>query len=85
EESEQRTSDVLKPIAEKVGDLSEQIDEIKSKAGGSTAPVERAMMRLSERLDRIEEGSRGSPRPSKTSSEPSSSKRGGLGRLFGKD
>lgn len=81
EESEQRTSDVLKPIAEKVGDLSEQIEEIKSQSGGSSAPVERAMMRLSERLDRMEEGGKGTAaRPSKTSSGG-----GVMGRLFGKD
>lgn len=81
EESEQRTSEVLKPIADKVGDLSEQIEEIKSKSGGSSAPVERAMMRLSERLDRMEEGNKGTAsRPSKTSSGG-----GVMGRLFGKD
>lgn len=84
EESEQRTSEVLKPIADRVGDLSHQIDEIKSKSGGSTAPVERAMMRLSERLDRIEEGGSGR-RASKPSAAPSSSGGGMLGRLFGKD
>ena len=81
EESEQRTSEVLKPIADKVGDLSEQIEDIKSKSGGSSAPVERAMMRLSERLDRMEEGNKGTAsRPSKTSSGG-----GVMGRLFGKD
>lgn len=81
EESEQRTSEVLKPIADKVGDLSEQIENIKSNSGGSSAPVERAMMRLSERLDRMEDGGKGSAaRPSKTSSGG-----GVMGRLFGKD
>jgi len=81
DESEQRTSDILQPIADRVGDLSEQIEEIKSKSSGSSAPVERAMMRLSERLDRMEESGKGSTiRPSKTSS------RGGvMGRLFGRD
>lgn len=81
EESEQRTSEILKPIADRVGDLSEQIDEIKTTSGGSSAPVERAMMRLSERLDRMEEGGKGSgARPSKTSS-----KSGVMGKLFGRD
>lgn len=81
EESEQRTSEVLKPIADKVGDLSEQIEDIKAKSGGSSAPVERAMMRLSERLDRMEEGGKTTAaRPSKTSSGG-----GVMGRLFGKD
>lgn len=81
EESEQRTSDILKPIADRVGDLSEQIDEIKTKSGGSSAPVERAMMRLSERLDRMEDPGKGSgARPSKTSS-----KSGVMSKLFGRD
>lgn len=81
EESEQRTSEILKPIADRVGDLSEQIDEIKTKSGGSSAPVERAMMRLSERLDRMEDpGKASGGRPSKTSS-----KSGVMGKLFGRD
>lgn len=81
EDSEQRTSEILKPIADKVGDLSEQINEIKSKSAGSSAPVERAMMRLSERLDRMEESGKGSTaRPSKTSSGG-----GVMSRLFGRD
>jgi len=81
EDSEQRTSDILKPIADRVGDLSEQIKEIKSSSSGSSAPVERAMMRLSERLDRMEESGKGSTaRPSKTSSGG-----GVMGRLFGRD
>jgi localization factor PodJL len=84
EESENRTAEVLKPIAEKVGELGSQIDHIKANSGGSSAPVERAMMRLSERLDRMEEpgkksGSSGG-RPSKTSSSG-----GVMGRLFGRD
>jgi len=86
EESEQRTSEVLKPIADRVGDLSSQIDEIKNKSSGTTAPVERAMMRLSERLDRIEEGGgRRTSKPSSSSTSSSSSGSGMLGRLFGKD
>lgn len=81
EDSEQRTSEILKPIADRVGDLSEQISEIKSKSAGSSAPVERAMMRLSERLDRMEESGKGSTaRPSKTSSGG-----GVMSRLFGRD
>ncbi len=81
EESEQRTSDILKPIADRVGDLSEQIEEIKTNSGGSSAPVERAMMRLSERLDRMEDpGKDSGARPSKTSS-----KSGVIGKLFGRD
>jgi hypothetical protein len=81
EESEQRTADVLKPIADKVGDLSVQIEDIKTKSGGNSAPVERAMMRLSERLDRMEEPGKGTgSRPSKTSSSS-----GVMSRLFGRD
>ena len=81
EDSEQRTSEILKPIADRVGDLSEQINEIKSQSSGSSAPVERAMMRLSERLDRMEESGKGSTaRPSKTSSGG-----GVMSRLFERD
>jgi hypothetical protein len=81
EESEQRTADVLKPIADKVGDLSVQIEDIKTKSGGNSASVERAMMRLSERLDRMEEPGKGTgSRPSKTSSSS-----GVMSRLFGRD
>lgn len=81
EESEQRTSEAIRPIADKVGELGEQIDEIKTKSGGSTAPVERAMMRLSERLDRMEDTSKAPSRPSRTSESGG----GLLGRLFGRD
>lgn len=80
EESEQRTSEAIRPIADKVGELGDQIEDIKSKSGGSTAPVERAMMRLSERLDRMEEGSETPTRPSRTSESNS----GLLGRLLGR-
>lgn len=82
EESEARTADAIRPIADKIGALGTEIDEIKNRTGSSTAPVERAMMRLSERLDRIEEGSSGG-RPSRTSE--SSGEGGFLGRLFGRD
>ncbi|MEP4379911.1 MAG: hypothetical protein ABJ215_08385 [Alphaproteobacteria bacterium] len=82
EQSEHRTTEAIQPIAEKVGELGAQIEDIKSKSGGaSSAPVERAMMRLSERLDRMEDGSRGPSRPSRTSDDGS----GFLGRLFGRD
>ncbi len=82
EQSEQRTTDAIKPIAEKVGELGEQIEEIKTKSGGATtAPVERAMMRLSVRLDRMEDTSKGPTRPSRTSDDGA----GFLGRLFGRD
>jgi localization factor PodJL len=70
EQSEHRTTEAIKPIAEKVGELGDQIEEIKSKSGGaSSAPVERAMMRLSERLDRMEDTSKGPSRPSRTSDD----------------
>lgn len=82
EESEQRTTEAIKPIAEKVGELGEQIEDIKSKSGGaSSALVERAMMRLSERLDRMEDTSKGPSRPSRTSDDGA----GFLGRIFGRD
>lgn len=83
EQSEHRTTEAIQPIAAKVGELSEQIEEIKTKSGdgASTAPVERAMMRLSERLDRMEDTSRGPSRPSRTSDDGA----GFLGRIFGRD
>ena len=83
EQSEHRTTEAIQPIADKVGELGEQIEEIKNKSGdgASTAPVERAMMRLSERLDRMEDTSKGPSRPSRTSDEGA----GFLGRLFGRD
>lgn len=82
EQSEHRTTEAIQPIADKVGELGAQIEEIKSKSGGaSTAPVERAMMRLSERLDRMEDTSKGPSRPSRTSDDGA----GFLGRLFGRD
>ena len=83
EQSEHRTTEAIQPIVQKVGELGEQIEEIKSKSGGgaSTAPVERAMMRLSERLDRMEDTSKGPSRPSRTSDDGA----GFLGRLFGRD
>jgi len=82
EESEHRTTEAIKPIAQKVGELGEQIEEIKTKSGGaSSAPVERAMMRLSERIDRMEDTSKGPSRPSRTSDDGA----GFLGRLFGRD
>jgi len=82
EQSEHRTTEAIQPSGQKVGELGEQIEEIKSTAGGaSTAPVERAMMRLSERLDRMEDTSKGPSRPSRTSDDGA----GFLGRLFGRD
>lgn len=83
EQSEHRTTEAIQPIADKVGELGEQIEEIKNKSGdgASTAPVERAMMRLSERLDRMEDTSKGPSRPTRTSDEGA----GFLGRLFGRD
>lgn len=54
EESEQKTADVIAPIAEKVAKLAERVEE-----GGDqridTAPMERALSRLAERLERVEE------------------------------
>ncbi len=82
EQSETRTTEAIQPIAEKVGELGHQIEEIKSKSGASTAPDERAMKRLSERLDRMEDSSKGPSRPSRTSTESGS---GLIGRLFGRD
>jgi localization factor PodJL len=83
EQSEHRTTEAIQPIADNVGELGEQIEEIKNKSGdgASTAPVERAMMRLSERLDRMEDTSKGPSRPSRTSDESA----GFLGRHFGRD
>jgi len=82
EQSEHRTTEAIQPIAEKVSELGEQIEEIKSRSDGtSTAPVERAMMRLSERLDRMEDTSKGPSRPSRTSDDGA----GFLGRIFGRD
>lgn len=81
EQSEQRTADTIAPIAQKVGELSEQLEQARM-SGMSTAPVERAVQRISERLDRIEDTGRPAPRPAER--PPPSERRGFLG-LFRRD
>jgi localization factor PodJL len=81
EQSEQRTADTIAPIAQKVGELSEQLEQARM-SGMSTAPVERAVQRISERLDRIEDGGRPVPRAAER--PPASERRGFLG-LFRRD
>lgn len=54
EESENRTSDAIAPLADRIANLDSQIGEIKDRAPVGTAPVERAMMRLTERLEKLE-------------------------------
>lgn len=66
-----------------MGELSAQLDEFKGRAGTSTAPVERAMMRLTERLERLEEGRDGGR--SRTPAAESGEGGGLLHRLFGRD
>lgn len=78
EQAEQRTADTIGPIAEKVSELSEQIERARA-AGTSTAPVERAMQKISERLERLEDPGRPVQSASQRSDE---SGRKGLFGLF---
>lgn len=81
EQSEQRTADTIAPIAQKVGELSEQLEHARM-SGMSTAPVERAVQRIAERLDRIEDTGRPAPRPAE---RPAPSERRGFLGLFKRD
>lgn len=58
EASEQRTTETLAPLAEKVRSLSDQIEDIKETKSLDSSPMERALARMAERLDEIEEGPR---------------------------
>jgi hypothetical protein len=54
ESAEQRTSEVLAPLSEKMAALSERVEEVSARASVSTAPMERAMARMAERLEKLE-------------------------------
>ena len=56
--AETRTTEAIAPLAEKVRNLSEQMEEVKESKSIDSAPLERALSRMSERLDHIEEGPR---------------------------
>jgi hypothetical protein len=48
----------LAPLAEKVRNLSDQIEDIKETKSLDSSPMERALARMAERLDEIEDGPR---------------------------
>lgn len=58
EAAEVRTAEVIAPLADKVKNLSEQMEEVKENKALDSAPLERALSRMSERLDHIEGGPR---------------------------
>jgi hypothetical protein len=61
EETEKRTTEVLVPLAEKVQNLTEQVNEMKENKSIESSPLERALARMSERLDQIEDGPKRAP------------------------
>lgn len=56
EESESRTTEAIAPVADKVRELTEEVDALKNGHAVERNPLERALTRMSERLDRIENG-----------------------------
>ncbi|MHB1219869.1 MAG: hypothetical protein ACYC1L_16905 [Alphaproteobacteria bacterium] len=54
ETAEQRTSEAITPLSEKMAHLSERVEEVSTRANISTAPMERAMARMAERLEQLE-------------------------------
>ena len=72
QEAENRTTEAISPLVDRIASLDTQIGEIRERAPVTTAPVERAMMRLTERLEKLEQ--------ERTASE----RRGFAGRLFGR-
>lgn len=46
--------ETIAPIAEKVGELAERIQEVNEKTGLTSGPMERALQRLSERMDHLD-------------------------------
>ncbi|MFN0042796.1 MAG: hypothetical protein ACKVSF_06245 [Alphaproteobacteria bacterium] len=56
ESTEQRTAEVIAPLASKMGSLSERIEEVSTRTNAATAPMERALSRMAERLERLENG-----------------------------
>ena len=59
EATEQRTADVIAPLAGKMSSLSERIEEVSTRTNAATAPMERALSRMAERLERLEGGKDG--------------------------
>lgn len=88
EAAEVRTAEVIAPLADKVKNLSEQMEEVKENKALDSAPLERALSRMSERLDHIEGGPRlaGSGSGSGSGAEPlqgrEKRKQGLFARLF---
>lgn len=71
ETAEQRTSEAIAPLSEKMAHLAERVEEVSTRASISTAPMERAMARMAERLEQLENGGR----PSRLSSDPAPPRR----------
>lgn len=61
DDTEARTTEALLPIAEKVSQLSQRIDEQRQTSGSALA-VERAVTRMAERLERLEHQTGGAGR-----------------------
>jgi methyl-accepting chemotaxis protein len=71
ETAEQRTSEAITPLSEKMAHLSERVEEVSTRASISTAPMERAMARMAERLEQLENKGR----PSRLSDAPPAPRR----------
>lgn len=70
EEAEERATEQIAPLAEKLNELSARVEDVKANPA-ATAPIERAMTKISDRLQKLEDVN--VRRPS----------RGGLFGLFG--
>ena len=68
ETAEQRTSEAIAPLSEKMAHLSERVEEVSTRASVSTAPMERALARMAERLEQLE--NKGRPRLSEDPPAP---------------
>ena len=71
ETAEQRTSEAITPLSEKMAHLSERVEEVSTRANISTAPMERAMARMAERLEQLENKGR----PGRLSDDPPTPRR----------
>lgn len=81
-ESEKRTAESLVPLAEKVRDLSEQMESVKESQALDSNPIERALSRMQERIDQMEDGGRPSGDGRPDNRPGSRRKQGFFSRLF---
>jgi len=68
ETAEQRTTEAIAPLSEKMAHLTERVEEVSTRASVSTAPMERALARMAERLEQLE--NKGRPRLSEDPPAP---------------